>query len=352
MESSSERAKHSDIFYRIAHAVNASLKLEDTLQAILEAVRENLGVRAALIRLLDADAQELKLVASIGLSEAYLEKGSVLLSESGIDRRVLEGEIVRVDDVTRDPDFQYPEQAEQEGLCGMLAVPLQVRERPIGVLRVYCSEQRAFTHEEVLLLQAVADLGAVAIEKAQLHEGLFRIAEALSSSLELQTMLGNVLQATVNEMRIKAASVRLLGGKGRKLHLVAAYGLSEAYLGKGDVRVKDSPLDQHVLEEGKPVVLFDVAAEPGFQYPEEATREGIRSVLAVPLRLRGQTIGVMRAYSAQPRRFGPIAQEFLLSVADLTAVAIENARLHAALKARYEDLKTDLAEWYRFLALG
>lgn len=341
-----------EVFYRIAHAVNASLNLEETLQAILQAVTENLGVRAALIRLLGADAQELRLVASVGLSEAYLGKGSVLLSESEVDQRVLAGEPLWVADVTQEPGFQYPEAARREGLCGMLAIPLQVRERSIGVLRVYCHERRAFTQEEVLLLQAVADLGAVAIEKALLHQGLFRIAEALNSSLDLKTMLANVLQATVTEMRIKAASVRLLDPKGKRLHLVAAYGLSPAYLSKGEVRVDASPIDQKVLA-GEAVVLFDVATEPGFQYPEEARREGIRSVLAVPLRLRGQkVIGVMRAYSAQPRRFGPVAREFLLSVADLTAVAVENAQLHAALQARYEDLKSDLTEWYRFLAIG
>ncbi len=341
-----------EVFYRVAHAINASLNLEETLQAILQVVTEHLGARGALIRLLDADAQELRLVASTGLSERYLGKGSVLLRESEVDQRVLAGEAVWVADVTCEPGFQYPEEARREGLCGMLAVPLQVRGRPIGLLRVYCGEARTFTEEEKLFLQAVADLGAVAIEKAQLHQGLFRIAEALNSSLDLRTMLGNVLQATVNEMRIKAASIRLLGPRGKRLHLVAAYGLSPAYLSKGEVRVEASPIDQKVLS-GEPVVLFDVATEPGFQYPEEAAREGIRSVLAVPLRQRdGKVIGVMRAYSAQPRRFGPVAKEFLLSVADLTAVAIENAQLHAALQARYEDLKSDLTEWYRFLAIG
>ncbi|MGQ9584144.1 MAG: GAF domain-containing protein [Anaerolineae bacterium] len=351
METSHAASSWNNLFYRIAHAINASLKLEDTLEAILTVVRENLTVRAALIRLLDADARELNLVASVGLSEAYLEKGRVLLSESGIDRQVLEGQPTWVADVTCAPGFQYPEQARREGLCGMLAVPLQVRGRSIGVLRVYCEGTRAFSKEETLLLQAVADLGAVAIEKAQLHQGLFRIAEALSSTLDLEAMLSNVLQATVTEMRIKAASVRLRDRKGKKLVLVAAHGLSQAYLDKGEVQVDRSPIDQHVLQ-GEPVVLFDVTHDVGFQYPEEAAREGVRSVLAVPLRLREHVIGVMRAYSAQPRRFGPVATEFLLSVADLTAVAIENARLHAALKARYEDLKSDLTEWYRFLALG
>ena len=60
----------------------------------------------------------------------------------------------------------------------------------------------------------------------------------------------------------------------------------------------------------------------------------------------------MRVYSARPRHFGRVGRTFLASVAELVALAIEKAELYAALQERYEDLKLDLAEWYRFLALG
>ncbi|MGQ9668016.1 MAG: GAF domain-containing protein, partial [Anaerolineae bacterium] len=75
-------------------------------------------------------------------------------------------------------------------------------------------------------------------------------------------------------------------------------------------------------------------------------------VLVVPLVIKDRPLGVMRAYSARPRHFGPMAVNFLRSVAGLVALAIENAQLYASLRARYEDLKIDLADWYRFLALG
>jgi GAF domain-containing protein len=290
-------------------------------------------------------------VAAVGLSEGYVSKGVVDLQHSAVDQEVLQGATVAMEDVTSDPRFQYPDEATREGLCGMVAIPLQVRSRTFGVLRAYCGKERTFAEDEILLLRTVADLGAIAIEKAQLHAGLYRIADALNASMELQEMLERVLECVVTEMRIRAASVRLLDQKNKELQLVAAHGLSEAYLDKGAVEVKRSPIDQKVLS-GEHVTLLDVAQDAGYQYPEEAAQEGIRSVLAIPLQLRGHTIGVMRAYSAQPRRFGPVGTDFLMSVADLAAVAIENARMHQALKTRYEDLQSDLTEWYRFLALG
>jgi GAF domain-containing protein len=207
------------------------------------------------------------------------------------------------------------------------------------------------TPEDIAAVDILADLGALALEKARLHQGLYKIAEALSASLELEPMLQQVLEAAVKEMWLKAASIRLLEPDHQVLRLVAAYGLSEAYLAKGAVHLAQSPVDQRVLQ-GSAVVLYDVGHDCGFEYPVEALHEGIRSVLAVPLRLRDHMLGVMRVYSARPRHFGPVASRFLTSTADLVALAIENARLYVALQARNEDLRLDVAEWHRFLALG
>jgi GAF domain-containing protein len=268
-----------------------------------------------------------------------------------MDQCLLRGEIVVIPDVTRDSRVQYPEAAAREGLKGMVATPVQVRSQIIGVLRVYVDDTERLGPENIMAIGTLADLGALALEKARLHQSLYRIAEALSDSLELELMLQQVLEAAVTEMWLKAASIRLLGPNRQVLQLVAAYGLSEAYLAKGNVHLARSPVDQRVLE-GKTVVLYDVEREAGFEYPAEAAREGIRSVLAVPLRLKDRTLGVMRVYSARPRHFDPVAVRFLTSAANLVALAIENARLYAALQARYEDIKLDVAEWHRFLALG
>ncbi len=335
----------------IAHALSASLEESDVINVLLERAVSTLNARAALIRLLSPDGNELLPVGSVGLSEAYLQKGVVRLSESSVDQRVIRGERVIIPDVTRDPGFQYPQAAAAEGLRGMIAVPLMVRERVMGVLRVYVDDTSRLSEADILLIDALGDLGALALEKVRLHQSLYRIAQALNSSLELQPMLQRVLEATVQEMALKAASIRLLDPERKVLRLVAAYGLSETYLSKGEVHVDKSPVDQRALQ-GEPVVLFDVMAEPGFEYPEEARAEGIRSVLVVPLRLQDRTLGVLRVYSARPRHFSQVGIHFLTAVADLVALAIEKAQLYNALRERYEDLKVDLTELYRFLALG
>lgn len=334
-----------------AHALSVALEERQVIQILLDQTFAIVEVRGVLVRTLDRDGDELLLVGARGLSEAYLQKGIVRLAESEVDQRVLSGEVINVPDVTREAGFQYPEAAVQEGLRRMLAVSLSIRDRHIGVLRVYLNDGGDLSQEEIESIRVLADMCALALEKIRLHQSLYRIAETLNSSLELKPLLMQVLEATVNEMGLKAASIRLLDPRQQILHLMAAFGLSEAYLAKGEIHVDKSPVDQRVLQ-GEAVVLSDVKGQSGLEYPHEVQQEGIHSVLVVPVKLKARNLGIMRAYSARERHFGPVAIDFLESIADLVALAIENSELYKALQSRYEDLKLDLAEWYRFLALG
>jgi GAF domain-containing protein len=335
----------------IAAAVNGSLSQQEVLSSMLESTVRELGYRAATLRLLDAEQQTLELKAAYGLSPAYLAKGAVAVSRSGIDQHVLAGECVMVADVCHDVGFQYAEAAAQEGLASALAVPLRGNDRIIGALRVYTAEPHIFSDEEQQFLAAVANLGAQAIQRAHLYEAFQTIAGQVNSSLDLATVLATLLLHSVRELNVKAGSIRLLGPNRKTLHLAAAYGLSAAYVQKGAVEVAKSPIDQQVLA-GQPVQSEDATQTGVFQYAAAARDEGIRAVLVLPLRTRGMAIGVMRMYSGHVRRFSAEEIAFAATVADLGGVAIENAKLHEALKARLEALKEDASGWYRFLALS
>ncbi|HEY63263.1 MAG TPA: GAF domain-containing protein [Caldilineae bacterium] len=331
--------------------MNASYGRQELLQRMLETIVQELGYKAASIRLLDHERQTLEIQAAVGLSERYLAKGPIEVAHSPIDREVLQGNAVVLHDILYDGGLQYPDEARAEGIRSVLAVPLRIQERNLGVLRVYTAEPHHFLQDEQLLVSAVANLAARAIRNSQLYHAMHTIASEVNSSLKLNEVLKALLRNVIQEMNCKAASIRLLGPRKRRLHLMAAEGLSERYLKKGDIWVKDSPIDREVLQ-GRPAMIYDVEHEVGFQYPEEAAREGIRSVLAVPLQVKGQIIGVLRAYSAQPHRFCEEEVEFLEAIADLGAIAIENARLHEALSEKYEAAREDWAGWYRFLTLS
>ncbi len=351
MDHEAGQQRDAKALYAIADVLNSSLSEQETLAAILERTVTELGYCAATLRLLDDEQQTLVLRAAYGLSEAYLTKGPVAVKQSGIDQRVLAGERVAIADVAHDPLLQYAEDAAREGLASVLAVPIDLRDRIVGVLRVYTAEAHTFSADEQTFLAAVANLSGAALQRTHLFQAFRTIANEVNSSLDLSAVLATLLLHSVRELNVKAGSIRLLGPNQRTLHLAAAYGLSQTYLQKGEVAVERSPIDRQALAEG-PMQLRDVTQEPGFQYVAEARREGLRSVLVVPLRSHGAKVGVMRFYSGQVRRFSAEEVTFAATVADLGAIAIENAKLHEALKARLEALKEDASGWYRFLALG
>ncbi|WP_428568777.1 MAG: GAF domain-containing protein [Solidesulfovibrio sp. DCME] len=167
------------------------------------------------------------------------------------------------------------------------------------------------------------------------YRTLYEVAKGINSSLEPVTVLRAIVEQVAKALDAKACSIRLLDRKGVTLLASTSYGLSKGYLRKGPVEVAKSRIDQETLA-GAVVQVADAASDPRFQYPEAAKEEGIVSVMALPLTVEGRSIGVLRLYCANARAFDQSEIDFATAIANLSAIAIENARLHQALKTDYE----------------
>jgi GAF domain-containing protein len=334
----------------ITQAISASRTQQDILDVTLQKICSELGYKAAMIRFFDEERQQLEPRAAWGLGPSLQDCGAIDIAQSGIDRAVLTGRHVSITDATQQLESPYCELAREERLGGLLAVPVTLHGRVIGSLHVYKAQPHEFAPEEESFVIVIANLCAHALARTYRFEAFRRVTHNINSTLELKEVLTTLLLESVNELNVRAGSIRLLGPDRKHLHLVAAYGLSDTYLQKGIVTVSQSPIDQKVLQGSLPISIDDV--ESGFQYPEEARQEGIRSVLVLPLRLKATTIGVMRLYSSQVRRLSEDQVGFAMALADLGSLAIENAKLHLVVKERLEALKEDVDGWYRFLVFG
>src|SRR3989440_7252128 len=136
-----------------------------------------------------------------------------------------------------------------------------------------------------------ASAGPPARTHRDYYNALYQAALTISSSLELDQVLQSVVKSITEAMEVKACAVRLLDSRTGQLQYSAGYGLSSSYLAKGPVDVEHSPIDSEALR-GAPVIIPDVAEDSRFQYKEAAKREGIVSVLCVPLEVHGKAIGV------------------------------------------------------------
>ncbi len=179
--------------------------------------------------------------------------------------------------------------------------------------------------------------------KTYYSTALYEVAKSINSSLNLSQVLNLLTKSTAQATHAKACSLRLLSPDKQLLIMGGAYGLSQGYLRKGNVEVEKSQIDQEALQ-GKTGIIPDATNDPRFQYPDQAKAESIRSILVVPLMVRDSPVGVMRLYTNGIHEFNEEEIGFIHAVANLGAIAIENAKLYEAMKQELGDLTEDINE--------
>ena len=182
-------------------------------------------------------------------------------------------------------------------------------------------------------------------EKVTYYHRLYEVAEAVNSAGTPDAVRRALVESVAEALHSKACSIMLLTPDRKRLLHTVAYGLSDWYLRIGPVSA-----DKSISEalDGKPVAVLDATEDERVQYRKQAKREGIASILSVPIMLRGQIIGVIRVYSEEPREYTEDDMYFARAVANLGAIALENARVHDSLWKEFEAFKRDILDW-RFM---
>jgi serine phosphatase RsbU (regulator of sigma subunit) len=151
----------------------------------VQAVSEIMGVKAASIRLIDQEHDELVIKAVHNLSQGYLNKGPIRLSKSEIDNIALSPVgYCYVRDLANDPRVLYPADAKSEGIVSFLCVGMRYKGKPVGVLRIYTDTEQQFSQLRISLLKAVAAQAAAAIENTRLLTETIE-AEALEKQVRM-----------------------------------------------------------------------------------------------------------------------------------------------------------------------
>lgn len=166
------------------------------------------------------------------------------------------------------------------------------------------------------------------------YKPLYHIAIEVTSSTEPAEVLDSLVRSTAEAMGVKGCSLMLLSPNRKQLIHTTSYGLSESYLGKGPVGI--GPILTEVLS-GSPVAVSDVSTDSRVQYRTQAIKEGIVSMLSVPLLVGTQIQGVLRVYTGEPREFTTDDIEFLTLVAGLGGIALRKARIHESRERFYEE---------------
>ncbi|NWG04597.1 MAG: GAF domain-containing protein [Syntrophaceae bacterium] len=170
-----------DSFREVVKAVHSTLDIQKVLNMLVRKVTQVMEVKGGAIRLLDPNRRTLELVSSYGLSKKYIEKGTVDADRSMAD--AMKGKTICIVNVRRDPRIQYQREAVDEGIYGIVSVPLTIKRRVIGVLRLYTRKPRTFSRAEIHFVEALAEIGAIAIENARMYERVKKDYEDVMSDI-------------------------------------------------------------------------------------------------------------------------------------------------------------------------
>lgn len=172
------------------------------------------------------------------------------------------------------------------------------------------------------------------------YETLIKITRSLSRSKDPEQIIQMTVENIQSALGLKGCALFLINQQTKDLEVAASAGLSEEYLSKGAVSALRSIADS--LQDG-PVAVYDVSDDPRIQYPEAAKKEGIASILSVPILIGDDPIGAVRVYTAESWEFTLDDVNFVQALAQIAGVLIEMSRLHKG-QSEYIDVLATTCE--------
>ena len=343
----------------ITHAAIETQDLPGMLQALVGRLGEVIEADACYLAMWDAEAQALAFGAACGAwPAAHLlvdadgrPTGPGQMAIAGVTLRA--GVPLAVEDV-RDTAYLDPRIAASFPYRSLLGLPLLAGDLRLGAaLIAFCGLHR-FTPLEIARCEQAARQIALAVAKTCLVEQvrrrveelifLNRVGRAVTSSLDLDQVLTTVMQEAKELLQAEAASVMLLDEESGELVFETAVGLGSEKA-KGLRLPPGQGIAGWVARENRPLLVPDVKqTERFYRDIDLITGLATRSILAVPLQVRDQVIGVIEAVNKVGGHFTQADEELLSSLAQSAAIAVENARLYQDLHDRMEELKRTQAQ--------
>jgi signal transduction histidine kinase len=340
------------LLYQVSNVIHSTLDPSHALRLILQEAVRLMRASSGSVVMINPNNSLLEIEASTGLppdaAEVRLRVGQ------GITGWVARhGKPLRIGDVQRDPRYILL----RREVRSELAVPLEVLGEVRGVLNVDADRTDAFSEADQELLEALSAQAARVIHntwlfeqsrlKARLLETLVSVSRTINSTLNLNEALPVITREACALMEAKMASIMMLDESGESLELRASHGASEAYLNKPRLSLDDSFLGI-VFRRKKPMQLENVQNSALYQNSDIARREGLVSLLSAPLVFGGQAIGTLNVYTGAQRSFSNEEIHILQALAELSAIAMEKARLYE----RVVDVEEQLRQNEKFSALG
>ncbi|MGD2178814.1 MAG: GAF domain-containing protein, partial [Anaerolineae bacterium] len=355
---------------QIGERIAALLTPDEVVETAVHLVRETFDYHQVTVLTLDGEQKALVVEATVGSVADGIPDGHRVPLEQGIAGWVARhGQTVVANDVSADPRYFQPSHR-QVPTRSELAVPIQSGGDVIGVLDVQSPHLGAFTDDDRIALETLADQIAVALENARLYEALQdeltqrrkaedclrRNVQRLETLHDIdQAILGaksmeEVAEAALRHLQrlvpCQRASIDLFDFEAGEVIVFAAIqtaGAGQAPVGASFPLTKSEHL-QDLLERNQYVYVGDVRRLPQSSPLVRSVRDGgPQSFVAAPIRSRGELIGMLGLGADRVDGFEPEHGPIVAEVADSVAVAMQEARLLDSVRRQGERLRDSMA---------
>jgi signal transduction histidine kinase/CheY-like chemotaxis protein len=359
------RRRAAESVGELSRQLSQSLDVDAVVREIVRSVGTLLDVKAALVFTLDPGSGNLVARAGSGDVEARLNPPVVFPPGTSLAGLAVTGRRPIVSaDALNDPRFPADPGAVERFAASsdrsILALPLMVQDRVIGVLSLRDRTGRVFSEAEIQVAQAFADRAATALENARLYvtaerrrreaEALARAARTLTESLDVDGLAARIVASLQEILRVRTAGFRLLQPNGTLVALGPPGG-APGYAEPGHVALTGFGTSGHAIATGAPFQSADVLVDPRVMLDEEVRRRilaaGTRAYLSVPLRAHGVLIGVLTVGDVAGRVYTAEEIDLLQAFADQAALALDNAQLFERAQRANDELARAHAQLVR-----
>ena len=352
LEQLKARCERLELLLQVGNIIHSTREPEEALRLILDQAVKVTRATSGSVVLLNPNSGVLEIHAALGLPP---DAGAVRLrlSEGITGWVVRKGLPVRTGDVSKDPRYI----SIRDNVVSELAVPLVVNGEVRGVLNVDSIDKDAFSATDQDLLETMALSAAQVIQstwlyeqlrlKAILFETLTRVSQTINSALNLDDALQLITREACTMMGGKLCTLMMLDSTREWLELRAMHGEAESYRNQPRIFAEESILGV-VVRRRKPIQVENAQVPGRYTAVELAQQEGLMAFLSVPLVFAGNAIGTLSIYTGTAHKFSDEETRILTALAELSAIAIEKARLYE----RVVDVEEQLRQNEKLSALG
>jgi signal transduction histidine kinase/HAMP domain-containing protein len=350
-----QREAELSALHAITVTANESLDLTLVLKEAIRKITEIFHFDATRLFLFNAEMTELEIKSAFEAKpELWFQVKRFRRGESVVGHVAETGERIIFEDIAKDP--RYPtlstsKSSQNAGTRFLAMLPIKTKLRTWGVMSCVGTEPRQFKPEEISLLEAMNNQIGIAVENATLYEqtatkarelsALYSIAGVASESLEIDLLLQKTMEKVLEIFGFDAARIYLCQEGTKELNLVFYAGFPADVFPVDKYRIGEGLVGK-TYEAGEPRIIENLQTDPGYiKYAKHRAmfKAGFRASILIPIKVRGENLGVMNFHSKKPHHFSESDLQLINAIAYHMGIAVGNANLFSQVKEKTIELE-------------